>query len=159
MDKSDLSYHAERSTTGLAPVRYQWLYTLSLKASRPGTTRPDALAGKLLVFVVTTILCKRACRPSHEALGRMFGRHARSIARSVHALRAAGLIEVKRRGRKLSNVYRLTTWLWRRLTNDRPRRTPPRRRPVRQDDGLSAVCARVLSKFGPGAARGAPAPA
>ena len=47
----------------------------------------------------------------------MHGRHIRSIQRSLGALVAGGFIEAIRRGRKITNVYRLAGWLWSRLTN------------------------------------------
>ncbi len=116
MHPSNLSYHSDTGAGALPPVRYQWLYTLAVKVRRGAARTPDPLAGKLLVQIAATVLCGRPCKPGLVALGRIHGRSPRSIERSISALVAAGCVEVKRRGKKLSNVLRLATWLWRRLT-------------------------------------------
>lgn len=111
-----MSYHSKAVNPMLNPVRYQWLYALSVKVHRRGSSRSDALAGKILVQVAATVLCKRPCKPGLLALGRMHGRSPRSIQRAVAALVAAGYVEVIHRGKQLSNVLRLSQWLWCRLT-------------------------------------------
>ena len=98
-------------------MRYQWLYTLAVKCHRPGSSRPDALAGKILVQVAATVLCHRVCQPGEASLARMHGRSTRTIRRAIDALQAAGLVDVIRRGRKLTNMLRLARALWARLTN------------------------------------------
>lgn len=98
-------------------MRYQWLYTLAIKAHRRGTSRPDALAGKILVQVAATVLCHRVCQPGEISLARMHGRSTRTIRRALDTLQDAGLIDVIRRGKKLTNVLRLARSLWAKLTN------------------------------------------
>jgi hypothetical protein len=113
-----MSHHSEiELRQGLTPVKSQWLYALALKCYRQGASTADPLAGRLLVQIAGTTLGNKICQPRQAVLGRMHGRHARSIQRSLTALRDAGYIQIVRRGRKISNVYRLAKWLWCRLTN------------------------------------------
>ena len=113
-----MSYHSkELLRVGLTPIRSQWLYSLAIKCYRPGASTADPLAGRLLIQVAGTTLSKRICQPRQAVLGRMHGRSPRSIQRSLKALKDAGLVEVIRRGKQLSNIYRLARWLWCRLTN------------------------------------------
>ena len=147
MDQTNMSTHSTGNLNGRLRVRFHTLWTLSLKAYRRGSSRPDPLAGKILMQVASTVLCGRVFQPSLEALGRMHGRSARSIARAVGALEAAGFVEVIQRGKKLSNVYRLALWLWRRLTGRDGPTTPwlPGLQPLK--DGLSGVIARARAKW------------
>jgi hypothetical protein len=147
MDTTNLSGHSNGAKTGGQRVRYQWLYTLALKVCRPKSHLPDPLAGKLLLQIAATVLCKRICQPSLWALGQMHGRSGRSIRRSIAALQAAGLIDVIQRGKKLSNVYRLARWLWARLTGRDLRRTPPRPGMARLGDELEGVIAAARAKW------------
>jgi DNA-binding transcriptional MocR family regulator len=117
MDRSEMSYHPNRAERRGGRVRFQWLYTLAVKCYRRGSSRPDALANKILVQVAATVLCHRVCQPGEASLARMHGRSTRTIRRAIDTLQAAGLVEVIRRGRKLTNVLRLARSLWARLTN------------------------------------------
>jgi len=147
MDQTNMSTHSLPALSGGLRVRFHTLWTLSLKAYRRGSSRPDPLAGKILMQVAATILCGRTFKPSLGALGRMHGRSTRTIARAVEALEGAGFVETIQRGKKLSNVYRLAMWLWRRLTGrDGP--TPPRRAGLQSAQSeLPGIIARARAKW------------
>ena len=157
MDQSFLSAHPGRLSGGLSPVRSQLLYLAAVKVHRQGTKRPDALAGRLLTLIASMCLARDVCQPGLRRLGDMLGRHPRSIMRSVVALRRAGLVTVRRRGKKLANLYRLSKTLWARLTNGvqpfRRQRKP--RRPMQID--LQELFSRLREKAALARARGAPA--
>jgi DNA-binding transcriptional ArsR family regulator len=87
----------------------------------------------------------------------MFGRSDRSIRRALKALSDAGIIEVRRRGRKLSNVYRLAKWFWERLTgrDNRPRIRPGRTQAL--GECLASVIEGARAAWEARQARGAPA--
>jgi hypothetical protein len=62
--------------------------------------------------------------PSQAKLARMVHRHERTVRRWLKVGAQRGWIKVIRRGRKQTNVYRLTGALWRRLTGQHPSRLP-----------------------------------
>jgi DNA-binding MarR family transcriptional regulator len=105
------------------------------------------------------VLTGKVCQPGRKALGRMLGRSPRSVGRSIAALVSAGYISRRRRGKKLTNVYRLTKALWARLTNHQVREPRQTSRPTGMQMELRAVLDRLSARFAPGVARGAPLPA
>ena len=70
----------------------------------------------LIAAVAEAKLAGRVFSPSQAALGRLYRRDARTIKRWVRLAVQRGYLQRTRRGRTLSNVYRLSPRLWRRLT-------------------------------------------
>lgn len=154
-----MSYHSERYGGPTPTVRHQVLYTLAMRVHRPGSSRPDSLASRLMIFIGSICLTNGHCQPRQIALGRECGRSDRSVRRSLKALLDAGLITKRRRGKQLSNVYRLSKALWRRLTNDlahKPRRSH-RASPVQLS--IPQYMAGLRAKWEASRARGIPVPA
>jgi len=105
-------------------------------------------------------MSKNVCQPGLKRLAEMFSRRPETISRAMRALQERQLIKIIRRGKTLTNVYRLARWLWETLTGD-PRRHYPWafaqvRLPIRGTWGLQSFgeCLRdVLSKDPPWARR------
>ena len=154
-----MSYHSKGLVINPPNVRHQVLYAASMKIHRKGSTRPDSLAGRALILIASMCLTAKTCQPGRRALGRMFGRSERSIARSLRALVDAGYIVRRRRGRKLTNVYRLAKALWRALTNDNAHRPPRRSGPTPFKLELRDYIARLAATCSGQGPRGAPSPA
>lgn len=68
----------------------------------------------------------RVFSPSQARLGELYHRDRRTISRWVQHATRCGWIRVLRRGKKLTNVYRLARYLWRRLTGQFRQRPPTR---------------------------------
>jgi DNA-binding transcriptional ArsR family regulator len=135
------------------------LYMLATKVSRIPGGRTDALAGRVFLMVASTVLCKRKCQPGQKALGSMFGRSPRSIQRSLKALIECGVVVKIRRGRKLTNLYRLAEWIWRRITGADRWLRQPKRGLQPADNSLANILAKAREAWQRAQARGAPLPA
>lgn len=70
----------------------------------------------ILVNIGEAVVARRPFHPSQARLGELMGRSVRTIKRAVRGLAEAGLIRIKRRGNRLSNVYLLARRLWHSLT-------------------------------------------
>ena len=154
-----MSHHFQRGANGAPSVRYPMLYMLATKASRMPGGQSDTLAGKVFMVVATTCCCKRKCQPGQRALGSMFGRSPRSIQRAIRALTDAGLVVKIRRGRKLTNLYRLAEWIWRRITGADRWASMPKRGLRAVADPLTAVLDKAKAAWQRTRDRGAPLPA
>ncbi len=116
MGRNYVSNHSRGPQAGPPRVRHHTQWLLSIKVYRPGSTRNDLLAGKILTQAAACILCNGTFKPALGTLAEAHGVCVRSVSRSVQALKLGGFVTIRRRGRKLSNVYRLAKWLWCRLT-------------------------------------------
>lgn len=133
----------------------------TLSHHRPRITDPTlylatlhAPAGaRLLVGMVASVVCKgRRFQPSEARLAEMLHVSRRSIIRYSQLLQARGWLRVIRRGRRLTNVYRLSRELFHRITGQRP---VPSNRPLQAH--LFAL-GRKLGILPPGPSTGVAAP-
>ena len=70
----------------------------------------------LVAGIAERALAGQVFSPSQAKLGDMYHRDRRTIIRWVKVAVERRWVRVLRRGRKLTNVYRLSRWLWGRLT-------------------------------------------
>ena len=73
----------------------------------------------LLTMVVDACLSGRTWQPRGARWGELVHRRRETVSRAVGRLQRLGYLRVIRRGRKLSNVYRLSRSLWNRLVSGR----------------------------------------
>ncbi len=78
----------------------------------------------LLVAVAEVVLRGKVFSPSQRRLGELYRRDRRSVSRWVKVGVERGWLRVVRRGRKLTNVYRLSRHLWGRLTGQYTSKIP-----------------------------------
>jgi len=154
-----MSHHSGRALPLKPRVGHPLLYMLAMKVCRGNARRPDTLAGKLFVQISSTVCLKRPCTPGRRSLGAMHGRSVRSIARALRALVDAGLVERRRRGKQLTNVYRLAKWIWARITGQDQwaARRAAQDGPAQLE--LASVIERARGAWAAARARGAPLPA
>ena len=91
----------------------------------------------LLLTIVTAVLAKRPFCPSQLSLGRLMTRRRETINRALRALVAQRLIFVKRRGRRLTNVYLLARRIWAAITGKQPPYPRDRQLQIRYEAGRS----------------------
>lgn len=73
-------------------------------------------AHRVLSMIAETCLRRRDWQASQVRMAEMIHSSRRSIIRYAQELHALGYVRVIRRGKQLTNVYRLQRWLWERLT-------------------------------------------
>ena len=110
-------------------ARHPGLYLLS-------TPLPH-LQRLLLATIAHTVIGKRPCTPSQERLGELLSRSRETINRALRALVAQRLIFVKRRGRRLTNVYLLARRIWAAITGKQPPYPRDRQLQMRYEAGRS----------------------
>jgi hypothetical protein len=103
----------------------------------------------LLTTIGTTVIAGQPMTPGQDRLAEMFGRRRETICKALAFLRREGLIRVKRRGRKLTNVYLLSRRLWHALTGaqDRLGFSPQQPLPL-PGEMLHTVAGRIYSVTG-----------
>jgi hypothetical protein len=69
-----------------------------------------------IIAVAERALAGERFMPSQKRLGQLYHRSERSIRRWIRTGVEAGWLRVIRRGRKMTNLYRLSRYLWGRLT-------------------------------------------
>jgi len=79
---------------------------------------------QLVGVVAEAALHGQAFAPGQEKMGEMFHRDRRTMNRWCRYAVRHHWLRVIRRGRTLTNVYRLARWLWARLTGQWKRRLP-----------------------------------
>jgi hypothetical protein len=75
-------------------------------------------------------------------------RSRETVNRALRALALQRLIRVKRRGRKLTNVYLLARRVWAALTGRQPQYARDQQLRLRYDDGLRAGLTPVRAAMG-----------
>jgi len=93
----------------------------------------------LVAGVAERALAGQVFSPSQAKLGQLYHRDARTIRRWLKVGVERRWLRVVRRGRKLTNVYRLARWLWGRLTGRHEARIP---------DELQGTLFRIGSRAG-----------
>jgi hypothetical protein len=116
MERTVLSHHFSGRRNPSLLIRDPALYIACLDAPK------GALV--LLEAIVPICLKDRIFSPGQAKLGVMMHRSPRTIIRYVKVLRERGWLRVIRRGKKLTNIYRLGRTLWRRLTGRVASRAP-----------------------------------
>jgi len=110
---------------GIVHVRAPWQKGVVDRAQHPVmwlvSTPLPMLQRNLLVVIASIVTSGKLCAPSQERLGEMLDRSRETIGRALAALVAQRLIAAKRRGRRLTNVYRLAHRIWQAITG----RIPP----------------------------------
>ena len=112
-----MSYHypnPELLTHTVQQVRQKQIKSRVLYLS---STPIPVLQRLILVNVAVALFNKTPWQASQVRMGELFDRSPRSIRRAMKDLALAGLVRIKRRGRKLTNVYLLARRLWHTLTN------------------------------------------
>jgi hypothetical protein len=109
MEVTPVSHHSQR-------IRSWAAYTSSL-------TLPP-LARTFLHNVGDACLRHRSYQPHQARLARSWGRDRRQVIRWVKLLEERGLLRKIRRGKKLTNVYRLARTLWNRLVGQTRPKVP-----------------------------------
>jgi len=106
-----LSRIAARDRSSAPPIRWRSMYISALTAP---------LGPKMFLDDVAEVVLKGGVfSPSQASMGQHFRRDRCTVNRWVRLLVRRGWLQVRRRGRKLSNVYRLSRALWRRMTGRR----------------------------------------
>ena len=130
-----MSHHPQ----GLIRPRPAWARGQVIAARHPGlyllSTPIPPLQRLLLDIIAHTVVAKRPCTPSQERLGELLGRSRETICRALHALQVQRLIWVKRRGRRLTNVYLLARRIWEAITAKTPPYWRERQLHLRYDAG------------------------
>lgn len=116
MDRTFLSHHSGNGRRPGVLIREPALYIACLDAPKGALVLLEAL--------VPIVLKERVFSPSQARLGVMMHRSPRTIIRYVRILKERGWVRVYRRGKKLTNVYRLGRALWQRLTGQLKPRVP-----------------------------------
>ena len=102
---------AARDRRAPPPIRWRSMYISALTAP---------LGPKMFLDDVAEVVLKGGVfSPSQASMGQHFRRDRCTVNRWVRLLVRRGWLQVRRRGRKLSNVYRLSRALWRRMTGRR----------------------------------------
>jgi hypothetical protein len=78
----------------------------------------------LVAGVAEAALGGKVFSPSQAKLGQLYHRDRRTILRWVKVAVGRGWIRRTRRGRTMTNVYRLSRWLWGRLTGRHASKVP-----------------------------------
>lgn len=78
----------------------------------------------LVAGVAERALAGKVFSPSQRRLADLYHRDRRTISRWCRVAVDRGWLRVIRRGKKLTNLYRLTRWLWGRLTGRYKSRVP-----------------------------------
>lgn len=109
---------------GVLHVRPPWQAGQPNRAEHPMlyliSTPLPTLQRLLLVAIASTVLAQRPCTPSQARLGEIVSRSRETVNRALQALQAQRLILVKRRGRRLTNVYLLARRIWQAITGKGP---------------------------------------
>ncbi len=96
----------------------------------------------LLAMVASVNLRGKVFRPGQARLAELRHCSRRTIIRQLRVLVERGYVRVIRRGRRLTNIYRLSRSLWQRLTG----KVTPTRRPIEQG-WLLQLDARMQARF------------
>lgn len=101
-----------------------------------------------LLSVMRAVARKQVFCPRQEALGKAMHRRGRTVRRWTKLLTERGWLRVIRRGRKLTNIYRLSRSLFYRLTGQRRRPCPADLQPV-LSQFLARAGLRIEDAFAP----------
>lgn len=115
-----MSHHSQ----GLLHPRRPWPLHQPNRAQYPllylvATPIPH-LQRLLLEVIAHCVMASRPCTPSQVRLGELLGRRRETICRALHAMQVQRLIRVRRRGRRLSNVYLLARRIWQAIAGKEP---------------------------------------
>ena len=112
-----MSYHSAAEMS--RRTNHKPFATKSSRVLYLASTPVSHLARLVLLSVATTALSGKPFAASQRRLGEMFNRDERSVRRAIRLLKQKGLIRVKRRGCKISNLMYLSCWLWEKLTGQK----------------------------------------